>query len=117
MHKTYWKGGKIQPIRAEIVGNSQAMAAGVTVQGKAPVLSLCRQLIAIGHDPQTPLEAYRGKVLCLRVRSIGEGAKLRVKEDGLGTKFALYDDPRQRLKRQTPMPPFVESAENDDEVA
>jgi hypothetical protein len=53
----------------------------VTVSGRnAPVLALCRALIEAGHDPNTPLEAYRGATLCLRVRSIGEGAKLTVKE-------------------------------------
>jgi hypothetical protein len=69
------------PIRAEIVGQAQATACGVTVTGRnAPVLALCRALIEAGHDPATPLEAYRGSTLCLRVRSIGEGAKLTVDE-------------------------------------
>jgi hypothetical protein len=45
---------------------------------------MCRKLIAAGHDPATPLEAYRGPILCLRVRSIGEGAKLTVKTMGNG---------------------------------
>jgi hypothetical protein len=43
-------------------------------------LALCRKLIAAGFDPSRPLCAYRGAVLCLRVRSIGEGAQLIVDE-------------------------------------
>ena len=31
-----------------------------------------------------PLDAYRGDVLCLRVRSIGEGARLEVNTKGTG---------------------------------
>ena len=80
-------------IRAEIVGQTQATACGVTVSGRnAPALALCRALIEAGHDPDSPLEAYRGDTLCLRVRSIGEGAKLTVSEvtnDGK-PRFALF---------------------------
>jgi hypothetical protein len=69
------------PIRADLIGQSQATARGITVSGRhAPILSLCRALIEAGHDPTTPLEAYRGSTLCLRVRSIAEGAALTVKE-------------------------------------
>jgi hypothetical protein len=68
-------------IRADLIGQSQASACGVVVSGRnAPVLALCRALIEAGHDPTNPLEAYRGSTLCLRVRSIGEGAKLTVSE-------------------------------------
>jgi hypothetical protein len=44
------------------------------------VLTLCRQLLAAGLDPDQALEVYRGTTLALRVRSIGEGAKLTVRE-------------------------------------
>jgi hypothetical protein len=67
-------------LRAVIIGSNQAEANGVTAHGHAPVLALCRALIEAGHDPNTPLEAYRGTTLCLKVRSIGEGARLTVKE-------------------------------------
>jgi hypothetical protein len=79
-------------IRAELLGLSQATAPGITVSGRhAPVLSLCRALIEAGHDPAAALEAYRGTTLCLRVRSIGEGAALTVR-DGVDGKprFATY---------------------------
>ena len=41
--------------------------------GYAPVLDLCRELLAAGFNPASPLEAWRRETLCLRVRSIGEG--------------------------------------------
>ena len=53
------------------------------MRGHAPVLTLCRKLIAARYDPATRLECYRGDVLALTVRSIGEAAKLVVDEKGL----------------------------------
>ena len=71
-------------IRAELIGSDECTAAGLTISGRAPVLALCRQLIADGHDPGLPLEVWRGPVLCLRARSIGEAAQLRVAAHGGG---------------------------------
>ena len=68
-------------IRAAIAGRNRAEANGISVIAAAPVLALCRKLIAAGVDPAEPLEAYRGDVLCLRIRSIGEGASLGVQEE------------------------------------
>jgi len=59
------------PLRAELIGSRRCSAVGITATGNAPVLTLCRRLIE---------EAYRGTTLCLRVRSIGEGARLTVHE-------------------------------------
>jgi hypothetical protein len=42
------------------------------------------RLVGAGHDPTTPLHAYRGDVLCLIVRSIGEAAVLELNGDGTG---------------------------------
>jgi hypothetical protein len=69
-----------EPIRAEISGGDRCKAEGHTVKAAAPVLALCRRLIEAGYDPATPLHAYRGDVLCLKVRSIGYGAKWAVDE-------------------------------------
>jgi hypothetical protein len=66
-------------IRAEIIGSSRACVPGVSVRGRAPVLTLCRRLIALGCDPRAPLEAYRGAVLCLKISSLAYGAGLTVK--------------------------------------
>ena len=71
-------------IRAELSSDSYATALGVTVRSPSPVLALCRKLIEAGYDPGTPLEAYRGDTLCLRVRSIGEAARLRMDTDKTG---------------------------------
>jgi hypothetical protein len=80
-----------QALRTVIFGSNQASANGVTAHGHAPVLALCRKLIEAGHDPNTPLEAYRGTTLCLKVRSIGEGARLTVKDGADGKpRFAAF---------------------------
>jgi hypothetical protein len=81
---------KAQAIFAELIGSNTCMAAGITVVDHAPVLALCRSLVTVGHDLNRPLHAYRGDVLCLRVRSIGEGARLTVEDDRRG---------RPRLRR------------------
>jgi hypothetical protein len=73
-----------QPIRAELRGSDSADALGIAATGNAPVLRLCRALVEAGHDPATRLEAWRGSTLCLRIRSIGEAARLVVKSAGNG---------------------------------
>ena len=73
------------PLHAEMSGDKSCSSAGITATGHAPVLALCRELIAAGLDPDQALEIYRGAVLALRVRSIGEGARLTVEDDSRGT--------------------------------
>jgi hypothetical protein len=72
------------PIRAVLIRSDRCEAEGIIAYGYAPVLDLCRALIKAGHDPKRALHAYRGEVLALAVRSIGEGAQLTV-EDTRGT--------------------------------
>jgi hypothetical protein len=72
-------------IRAEIVGDHTCMALGVTVVGNAPILQICRQLVEAGHDPERPLQAYRGKTLCLTIASIGIAAEYAVANNRVGT--------------------------------
>ena len=67
-------------LRAEIVNNDYI--CGDIKAGN--LLALCRELIEAGYDPAMPLEAWRGEMLCLRVRSIREGARLRVASNGVG---------------------------------
>jgi hypothetical protein len=74
-------------IRAEIASNA-CTALGITARAEAPVLALCRLLVAAGHDPGQPLHAYRGDVLCLKVRSIGEGAQLECNQTGFSVRAA-----------------------------
>jgi hypothetical protein len=77
-------------IRAELIGSDCCSALGITAQSTAPVLGLCRLLVEAGHDPTVPLEGWRGATLCLRVRSISEGAQLTIEDDRRG---------RPRLRR------------------
>ena len=95
---------KLQLVRADLVGADTAVAAGITATGHAPLLTLCRRLVEAGHDPSTPLEAYRGTILCLRVRSIGAGARLTVKEgpDGKPRFATPGPDGRQSCGGQPP---------------
>jgi hypothetical protein len=65
-------------IHAELSGADTCSASGITVKSESPVLAVCRKLIDAGHDPATPLEAYRGETLALHIRSIGQAAALRV---------------------------------------
>jgi hypothetical protein len=52
----------------------------LTHRGEGPPrIRLCRRLIEVStYAPETPLTAYRGDTLCLKVRSIGEAAKLEI---------------------------------------
>jgi len=82
-------------IRAELTGCNTCTALGISVRAAAPVLAICRSLVAAGHDPHKPLHVYRGDVLCLIVRSIGEGAGLAVADDRLGRpKFRRHTAPQ-----------------------
>jgi hypothetical protein len=78
-------------IYAELAGAHCCSARGITAHSTSPVLVLCRLLVEAGHGPRRPLRAYRGDVLCLRVRSIREGARLEV--NGHGTDFIKHPSP------------------------
>jgi hypothetical protein len=71
----------------------RARALGIEVvatrKSDAVVCALCRRLIEAGHDPNEPMEVYRGTTLALRVRSIGEAAKLTVEETKTGPRFRV----------------------------
>jgi hypothetical protein len=82
---------QVVTIRAMLTGSDACTACGSTADANAPVLALCRSLIEAGHDPESRLEAWRGPVLCLVVRSIGEAARLRVREDR--AEFARWEPP------------------------
>jgi hypothetical protein len=70
-------------IRAQLTGDT-CTALGITTKSDAPVLALCRKLVEAGQNPSMPLEVYRGDTLALRVKSIGQGAELRVTADNTG---------------------------------
>jgi hypothetical protein len=50
-------------IRTQLIGPNRCTALGVEAKGNAPVLDLCRKLLAAGHDPALVLEAYRSGTL------------------------------------------------------
>ena len=53
---------------------------------------MCRQLIESStYASSTPLDAFRGDVLCLTVHSIGKGAELEI--NGRGTGFRRLEHP------------------------
>ena len=72
------------PLRATIVKSDQCEADGHSMRAYSPVLALCRKLVEAGYDPCRPLHAYRGEIVAIRVRSIGEGASLAVRDNRLG---------------------------------
>ena len=71
-------------IRAELAGSDTCTAEGIKAKGKTPVLNLCRQLLAVGLDPDSALEVYRNGTLALKVRSIGEAAAIEINGEGTG---------------------------------
>lgn len=68
------------PIVCAVVTGDIASSGDISTKGHAPVLALCRALLHAGADPLSPLHVYRGENLCLRIRSIGEGARLTIRE-------------------------------------
>jgi hypothetical protein len=48
---------------------------------------MCRALIGAGYDPSRSLHGYRLDALALKVRSIGEGARLTVNEGSFRPRF------------------------------
>ena len=87
---SWWDGpqnnrhARTSKVRADLSGSDICTALGLAINSSSPVLALCRALIEAGHDPSTPLEVYRGETLSLRVRSIGEGARLEINAYGTG---------------------------------
>jgi hypothetical protein len=93
-----------EPIHAQLIGGNSCSAFGITISSPSPVLALCRKLVADGYDPSLPLEAYRGEMLALRVRSIGEAARLQVRSHGGGF------EPLQERSAASPMSQIQEAA-------
>jgi hypothetical protein len=79
------------PLQAVLIGDV-CTAAGIGARGAAPALALCRLLIQAGQNPKTPLHVWRADMLCLRIRSIGEAARLIIGSDGVGFRRAPEAD-------------------------
>jgi hypothetical protein len=96
------------PIVADL-GNDRCAALGLIGRGEAPALDLCRRLFTHGVDPQTPLHVYRGDVLALQIRSIGEGAELTVKCSPQGRPVFRKSAPKA-APGLAPAPPIAPAA-------
>jgi len=81
----YGKTGSSAP---NFSATTDALRKASPCEPRAPVLAVCRKLTSAGFDPSRPLHAYRGDTLSLKVRSIGEGARLTV--DETRTAFARW---------------------------
>jgi len=75
-------------IRAEIVGEEYICRTAAVETHARSLRALCGKLIEAGIDPAAPLEVYRGTTMALRVRSIGEGARLETASNGVGFRWA-----------------------------
>ena len=88
-------------IVATLTGSDTACAEGISITGASPVLALCRKLIVYGFDPAIPIHVFRGDTLALTVRSIGEGARLEIRGDGVGFR------PAPKMGASPPIAPTV----------
>ena len=70
--------GTVYSRRPRIRALGQEITA--TRRSDAIVCALCRALVEAGHDPSLPMVVKRGDIIALRVRSIGEAAKLTVSD-------------------------------------
>jgi hypothetical protein len=94
----------VQEVRCDLVGSDKAIAGEIMANG---AFDLCRRLLAAGADPAAELVCYRNGRLALRIKSIGAGARLTVRETSKdGPRFATWRPfPAARSAR-----PFVKTA-------
>ena len=101
-----------QVLRAELRGSTWCSIGDVVATGNTPVLALCRQLLAAGVDPDQALEVFRNGTLALRVRSIGDAARLTVKTGGNGAPIFAEEYPAEGAGG-----PLARKSENFDPAA
>ena len=112
-HASGQRGASVGPVRATLLGDNNCEAEGRAVRAHSPVLGMCRLLVNLGYDPDRPLEAYRGPELALRIRSIGQGAKLTVRENSKSGPYVVAwvpFDPDGPLSHNAP-PPVARNGE------
>jgi hypothetical protein len=101
------KGSRRPRIRGhgmEVVGNNRSDAI---------VCAFCRRLVEAGHDPDLPLDVYRGETLALRVTKIGEAAKLTVREEPSGPYFVAALLPDKAFHADSSAGPVSDSGETN----
>lgn len=64
-----------------------------------PVLTYCRQLMDDGVEPDTEVHVYRGDILAIKVRKLGEAAKLTVQDNKYGTPVFRPYLPKNTLQK------------------
>ena len=75
-------------VRCDLVGSDKAIAGDIMASG---AFDLCRRLLAAGANPAAELVCYRNGTLALRIKSIGAGAQLTVRETSKdGPRFATW---------------------------
>ena len=105
-------------IKAQIIGSDKCEAEGFTVRSSAPVLAMCRKLIEAGYDPARPLHAYRGDMLCLKISSIGYGARYTVKDGRTGRpSLRRFHEPLRRVSTASPVDHSDEEVEDMPEAS
>ncbi len=74
-----------QVMRAELIGTNQCHCptAGIFVCSYAPVLELCRQLIAANYSSKLRLECFRGATLVLVADPISDAAPLQMRLESI----------------------------------
>lgn len=60
-----------EPILGYLSSSETITVEGMTIRSPAPVITACWKLVQKGYDPERPLHAYRGDMLCLIATSIG----------------------------------------------
>ncbi len=67
-----------------------------------PIFDYCRKLMEEGVvDPKEPLEAYRGEVMCIKIRSIEEGSLMYIKDTKEGTPTVRAINPVEKPVRKS----------------
>src|SRR5690349_1956767 len=108
IRKTGKRSTAISAVRAELIGANTATALDVEANGPSPVVTLCGDFLRGGHDPAMSLHAYRGNTLALKVRSIGEGARLTVEANPIGK--PVFRRWRDRAESNGAAPPVASTA-------
>jgi hypothetical protein len=88
-----------ETLRGELRGDD-AICDGITVKVSSPAIALCRLLLDRGHAAETRLELYRGTMLALIIRSIGEAAELQVTNTGFARAQRLQPGLPMRQKHE-----------------
>ena len=104
-HTSHFEQPLSTALLAEAIGSHrcECEAFSIVGTGYSPILNLCRSLLAAGVDPDAALIVYRKGILSLRIRSIREGARLVVKDDGNTGRPRFINDYSQTRAATSPI--------------